>query len=81
MIRSVTRWDWRPGAVATLIILAALAVCTGTGVGLVWVSNTYDVGALAHTLLLVLIVTAVLADVGYLTRTGKCLHQAYRRQP
>lgn len=81
MNRSVTAWDWRPGAIATALILAAASVAGGTWIGLLWLSNTDDYTPLIHSLLLAAALLSIAVDIAYIVRTGRRLYREYRRQP
>jgi hypothetical protein len=72
---------WGLAAVATLIALIVLCAVISAGLAVVWIRGTYDVGALAHTLTLLLVLAAIAAVICFMARKVRALVRSYRRHP
>jgi high-affinity K+ transport system ATPase subunit B len=80
MSHHATRTRKGPAEVATLVVLAALLIVFVAGLTVFWATAPYDVGALAHTLTVALILAAIAATLARVARTARGLLRSYRGQ-
>jgi hypothetical protein len=72
---------WGAAAVITLITLIALCAVISAGLAIAWIRGTYDMGALVHTLTLLLVLAAIGAVICFMARKVRALVRSYRRHP
>jgi uncharacterized protein (DUF983 family) len=68
-----------PAAITTIVILGATALGGAVGVALFWITTTYDVVALAHTLTVALALLLIVLVGWFEIRVGCRLLRSYRR--
>jgi hypothetical protein len=71
---------WGPASVITLMAVVILCALIAGVLAAFWIRGTYDVGALGHTLTLLLILTAVAVVICFMARKVRALVRSYRRQ-
>ena len=68
-------------AIATVVALGATALGGAVGVVLFWITTTYDVNILAHTLTVALALLLIVLVGWFEIRVGCRLLRSYRGQP
>ena len=69
---------WGPASVITLMAVVLLCALIAGVLAAFWIRGTYDVGALGHTLTLLLILTAIAADICGMVWLGRRQWREYR---